>query len=76
MRTNIVLDDALVAEVMEATHIKTRREVVDFALREVLARYNSQQLRELRGKGLIDPNYDILEVRRREGQTLHDVDPG
>jgi Arc/MetJ family transcription regulator len=32
-RTNIDLDDVLVAEVMRRFHLKTKREAVDFALR-------------------------------------------
>ncbi len=32
-RTNIDIDDALIAEVMRRFHLKTKREAVDFALR-------------------------------------------
>jgi Arc/MetJ family transcription regulator len=32
-RTNIEIDDVLVAEVMRRFHLKTKREAVDFALR-------------------------------------------
>jgi Arc/MetJ family transcription regulator len=32
-RTNIDIDDALVAEVMHRFHLKTKREAVNFALR-------------------------------------------
>lgn len=34
-RTNIDIDEALVAEVMRRFHLKTKREAVDFALRRV-----------------------------------------
>lgn len=32
-RTNIDIDEALIAEVMSRFHLKTKREAVDFALR-------------------------------------------
>ncbi len=38
MRTNIVLDDQIVNEAMRLTGAKTKREVVDRALRELIAR--------------------------------------
>jgi Arc/MetJ family transcription regulator len=64
MRTNIVLDDALVAEAMKATGARTKREVVDLALRELLHKSNQRRLRHLRGSRLLDPDYDLLKTRR------------
>ena len=42
MRTNIVLDDQIVAEAMKLTKAKTKREVVDLALREIVALRNGK----------------------------------
>jgi len=64
MRTNIVIDDDLVAEAMQATGARTKREVVDLALRELLHKTRQHRLKCLKGSGLIDPNYDLLKVRR------------
>lgn len=64
MRTNIVLDDAIIAEAMRVTHARTKREVVDIALRGLLAKHHSRELLALRGAGLIDPDYDVRAVRR------------
>ena len=36
MRTNIVLDDKLVREAMKLANVKTKREVVDIALRRFI----------------------------------------
>lgn len=36
MRTRIVLDDELVAEAIQVTHARSKREVVDRALRELV----------------------------------------
>ena len=63
MRTNIVLDDALVSEAMRLSRAKTKREVVDLALRELVARYEQRKLDDLVGQGLIDSDYDIRQVR-------------
>ena len=64
MRTNIVLDDALVNEAISVSGAKTTREVVDLALRELVARRRQRKLKSLVGKGLIDPDYDVRAVRR------------
>lgn len=63
MRTNIVLDDQLVAEAMRLTRIKTKREVVDLALRELVAGHKRLDLRELFGSDLIAPDYDYKQAR-------------
>lgn len=64
MRTNIVLDDSLVGEAMRVSGAKTKREVVDIALRELVARRRQQGLRKIVGSALIDPAYDVRAVRR------------
>lgn len=65
MRTNIVLDDRLVEEAMRLTRAHTKREVVDRALRELVARGKQQAILELVGEDLIDPDYDVGDVRAR-----------
>lgn len=50
-RTNIVLDDALIKQAMQVSGAKTKREAVDRALREMVARgpvYRA--LRKLKGQ--------------------------
>ncbi len=64
MRTNIVLDEELVAEAMKLTGARSKREVVDLALRELLRKANQLRLKRLKGSRLIDPEYDLLEARR------------
>ncbi len=51
MRTNIDLDEALVADVMRLTGAKTKREAVHIALRELLALNRQSRIRELWGTG-------------------------
>ncbi len=50
MRTNIVLDDKLVKEAMKITGKKTKRDLVDYALHEVIRMHQRRELLNLRGK--------------------------
>jgi len=68
MRTNIVLDEKLVSEAMRITQVRTKREVVDRALRELVAHHRQRELRELAGQDLIDPDYDVRKVRESMGR--------
>ena len=63
MRTNIVIDDDLMKEVLEKTGIKTKREAVDRGLRLLLQRAEQlKAIRDLRGK--ITWEADLDEMRR------------
>jgi Arc/MetJ family transcription regulator len=64
MRTNIVLDDALVQAAMSASGARSKREVVDLALREMVARRRQRALSDLVGRDLIDPAYDVRAARK------------
>jgi len=50
VRTNIVIDDELMADAMEATGIKTKREVVELGLKTLLQLRQQQEVRRFRGK--------------------------
>jgi Arc/MetJ family transcription regulator len=50
MRTNIILDDKLVARAQKLTGIKTKREVVHEALRLLILLKEQSEVRALRGK--------------------------
>ena len=60
-RTNIVIDDALVAKVKELYGFETTREVVDYALRRLVGGGTREGLRALRGTGW---EGDLEEMRR------------
>ena len=49
MRTNIVIDDHLIAEAQRLSGITTKREVVDEALREFVSRRNQAWILDLFG---------------------------
>ncbi len=63
MRTNIVLDDELVEEAFRHSNAKTKRELVDLALREFVANHKRKDVRELRGKISFHPGYDYKNLR-------------
>ena len=61
-RTSILLDEALVAEAKKATGIRTTRQLVDHALRELLRHGEQRALLKLRGN--IHWEGDLDEMRR------------
>ena len=63
MRTNIVLDDSLVEEAFRYAPVKTKRELVDLALRELVASRKRRDLRQLFGRGGIRDDYDYKSMR-------------
>lgn len=50
MRTNIVIDDKLMADTLRATGAKTKREVVELGLRTLLRLRQQEEIRRFRGK--------------------------
>jgi Arc/MetJ family transcription regulator len=61
MRTNIVIDDELMEQVLQTTGIKTKREAVDRGLRLLLQRAEQvKMIRELRGKIQWDGDLDVM----------------
>ncbi len=50
MRTNIVIDDDLMAEAMRATGLGTKRETVELGLKTLLRLRQQEDIRQFRGK--------------------------
>ena len=73
MRTNIVIDDQLVADAMKLSGIKTKREVVELALRRLVTSTKQKDILDLVGQDMIAPDYDVRTVRLRMGTRR---DPG
>jgi Arc/MetJ family transcription regulator len=66
MRTNIEIDDEVMREAQRLTGARTKREAVDLALRELVARHRRLGILELRGRVHWEGD---LEASRR-GRTL------
>lgn len=58
MRTNIVLDENLIERAQKLTGIKTKREVVQEALRTLILLREQAEIRQLRGKLKWEGNLD------------------
>lgn len=68
MRTNIVMDDELVAEAFALTGLRTKRELVHLALRELVRQRSKRSLFDLAGKIQFRADFDHKETRRlRDG---------
>lgn len=70
MRTNIDLDDAKVEEARRLTGAKTKKEVVDMALDELIKSRRKKDLLDLAGKIQFYEGYDHKKLRR----TRYDPD--
>jgi Arc/MetJ family transcription regulator len=60
MRTNIVIDDALMADTLKATGLKTKREAVELGLRTLLRLRRQQEIRQFRGRLAWDGDLDAM----------------
>lgn len=69
-RTNIVLDDALVAQAMVRAGVKTKKAAIEAALKAYVRKPDYSGLLALRGAGALADDYDPDELYR-----LHPVEP-
>jgi Arc/MetJ family transcription regulator len=68
MRTNIVLDEELIERAQKLTGIKTKRELVQEALRTLILLREQAEVRTLRGKLKWEGNLDEQRQARIEGR--------
>ena len=50
MRTNIVIDDELMASALKMTGVRTKREAVELGLKALISLKEQEQIRKFRGK--------------------------
>jgi Arc/MetJ family transcription regulator len=67
MRTNIVIDDQLIAAAMKATGLPTKKAVVEAGLRLLVQVQAQSGVRRLRGKVEWQGNLDELRASRAAG---------
>ena len=65
MRTNIEIDDELLAKVMALSGAKTKKEAIDEALKHFLYRIALRKLEEIRGPGAWEGNLDEMRTVER-----------
>jgi Arc/MetJ family transcription regulator len=64
-RTNIVIDEKLIKAGLKTTGIKTRRALVDYALRDLLRRESQKRILELKGR--VHWEGDLSSMRKGRG---------
>ena len=64
MRTNIVIDDDLMQQVLKQTGLKTKREAVEEGLKSLLRLKHQDQIRSFRGKLAWEGDLDSLRRDR------------
>lgn len=62
MRTNIVIDDKLMADTLRLTGLKTKREAVELGLRTVLRLKQQEKIRQFRGKLAWEGDLDAMRA--------------
>ncbi len=65
-RTNIVLDENIVQEALKLSKIKTKRALIDTALKEFIKNHKKPDIHDLFGIGGIDKEYDHKALRHRD----------
>jgi Arc/MetJ family transcription regulator len=62
LRTNIELDEKLVNEAMKLTHIKTKKDLVNYAIEELVHKIKRKKILDLEGK--VEWTGDLSEMRK------------
>lgn len=70
MRTNIELDDALVEEAFRLTNVRTKKDLLNLALQELIHSRKKKNLLDLAGKIQLRDDYDYKALR----ETRHAPD--
>jgi Arc/MetJ family transcription regulator len=62
MRTNIEIDDKLMSDVLKATGLKTKKDVVELGLKTLIRLEKQENIRNFRGK--LNWTGDLDDMRR------------
>ncbi len=64
MRLSVDVDPALLTEAKELAGVRTKREAIEIALREMILRRRLKDLMGLEGSGLVEIDLDLLRQWR------------
>jgi Arc/MetJ family transcription regulator len=67
MRTNVTIDDDLMAQAMEQTGLKSKKTVIEEALRTLIRLKSQERVRSLRGMLHWEGNLDEMRQERLSG---------
>jgi len=65
-KTTVFIDDILINAALKVTNLKTKREVIEAGLRELVRKRNRELLRQELGSFDIDLSLEELKKRRAE----------
>ncbi len=65
-KTTVFIDDSLINEALKVSNLKTKKEVIEAGLRELVRRRNRELLRKELGSFDIDLSLEELKKRRAE----------
>ena len=65
-KTTVFVDDVLIAQALRATNLKTKREVIEAGLRELLRKKNQDLLRRELGSFDLDLTLEGLKSQRAD----------
>ena len=66
MRTLVDIDDATLKEAMTLTNLKTKKETINLALKDLVKFRLRQKLKEMAGSGALDMTLDELKELRKK----------
>jgi len=64
MRTNIVIDDELMANALKLTGLRTKREAVELGLKTLIKLKKQEKIRQFRGKLPWQGNLEEMRTER------------
>jgi Arc/MetJ family transcription regulator len=63
MRTNIFIDDKLINEALSMVAVKTKKDIVNLALKEFVEHHKRKNLLDLKSKISFQSDYDYKKLR-------------
>lgn len=64
MKTNIIIDDQLIADALEVSGLKTETEVIEMGLKKLIELKKQEQIKQFKGK--LKWEGDLEEMRLNE----------
>jgi Arc/MetJ family transcription regulator len=71
MRTTLILDDELVAELLKVTQAKTKTDAIHQAISELIRKKKIEQLKALSGKITVEASPRAQRQAERKRRGLH-----
>jgi len=65
MRTNIVIDEQLMQEAFRYSGLKTKKEIINLALKEFVENAKKLSLLDLKGKISFEESYNYKDLREK-----------